>query len=205
MNKFNTKIHPSNNRRENDRNRIADILEKDKKRIGLQKRLGAAAITGLLTIGGAGATGYNVIQNNTESSSEDNNETGIHSIDVSNFDTYDSPIDGDQIIVNIHEDARIRKDPKVPSHSEAPNLLHESDRNHRIYIEYEVSEQASIPIAHHQSFNDLDWVGIPKETLPEELQEKAKWDKDDLVWISSEKASVYVSDSENDEPPTEVS
>lgn len=183
-------------------NKIKDAKEKEEKRRKRdQKLLGAGAIA--LALG----TGFNhFLPANTETEPANNHETGVHSIDVSDFDTYESPADGDTITINLKDGARLRSAPKVTGNHEPPNLLHEVEEGGRtIDINYEVSKQEDIPIAHHEGYNNPDWIGIPVEELPEDLQAKLSSDSDGLVWVSSAKAKAYIGDTKSDDiEPVEV-
>ena len=211
MNKFNTSKNTFNknimskeleaysNEIGNNINRAKEKEEKRRKRD--QKLLGAGAIT--LALG----TGFNhFLPANTETEPANNHETGVHSIDVSDFDTYESPADGDTITINLEDGARLRSAPKVPGNHEPPNILHEVKEGSRtIDINYEVSEQEDIPIAHHEGYNNPDWIGIPVEELPEDLQAELSSDSDGLIWVSSAKAKAYIGDTKSDDiEPVEV-
>lgn len=208
MNNFNTNRNfqnkNSNERIKTHFQRTAEIRARDEKRVKQQKLLGATAIAGLLTTGAMGIAGYNTIKDNVETTNEKANETGVHSIDVSHFDTYKSHRDGDNIAVTISEGGRIRSEPKVTGKFDEPNILYKAENYERyeINIDYEFSEQQEIPVLRHDDGRNPEWIGLAIETLPEETQDKLGRDSDGIAWVNQQKANVYIGHSE--EGPTQT-
>ena len=185
-------------------NKIENSINHDKRRVTLERRIGA----GVMALAIGTGTIANLLPANTETNALNNNNTGVSSIDSnSRFDTLQSPVDNvDTITIRLAEKARLRENPAVPSLSDPTNIHYEiKDQVKSIEIDYEASNQEDIPIMHHEGYPNPDWIGLPVEKLPEDLQKKIGRDKDGIVWVSSEMASVSLSDSSNeDQDPTKL-
>lgn len=152
------------------------------KRTGHKRALGILAVVLATTIAGGVAIGCSAgakapTGTNIEAGSPSSNKFG--------------EIKKDIVSVSIDDGARLRKDPWIPDEEDGSNIIIKSKESFTVFT------KAGVTIKEDEA--NGNWYGVPQSdftesaknsSIPTEVLNSVKSDKDGLIWISSQKASV---------------